>query len=175
MQFKYIITLIFCLNIFLACNTSRKTMVASSVPEPDEKKETTAVKQLSKPEEKPTEPAPTILSGMSILSPAANQGLPTFVIPYEVVSAPGEKQLMAMQEKYQGITIETLRLGHELFNVTCTGCHEQKSIYARTEESWHIIVDDMAMLAELNDIEKDAVMKYVLSVKATQNSTKIDE
>lgn len=169
MNLKYTITLAFCLNIFIACNTSRKT-IATTTPAP-------------KNELKPAEPMATqdsvfhgktkpeahsILSGMSILTPASGQSVPAFVVPFEVVAPPEEKHLVAMQEKYPGITIETLRLGHELFNGTCTGCHEQKSIYSRTEESWYKIVDEMALLSEINEVEKDAVMKYVLSVKATQ-------
>jgi uncharacterized protein YbaR (Trm112 family) len=169
MNLIYTITLAFCLNILIACNTSRKTMATTTAPKTEVKQEEPLASQDSVFHGKPKPEAHSILSGMSILTPASGQNVPAFVVPFEVVAPPQEKQLLAMQEKYQGITIETLRLGHELFNGTCTGCHEQKSIYSRTEESWYKIIDEMALIAEINEIEKDAVMKYVLSVKATQS------
>lgn len=166
MHLKHIIAMSLSLNLFIACNTSKRTVI--TIPD------TVIIENETVATSSPTPAAINILSGMSLMSSAEPKSS-VFIIPAEVAVVPGHQQLVAMQSKYQGITKETLRLGYELFNGTCTGCHEQKSIYARTEESWHIIVDDMALLAELNDIEKDAVMKYVLSVKATQNSTKIDE
>lgn len=168
MQLKYAITITPIIALLIACNTSRKTIATAPPANNDSMKVVSVEKPISEVKQQPKKESNSVLSGMSILTPPGGQSDSVFVGFYEVVAPPGEKQLTAIQEKYPGITMETLRLGHELFNGTCTNCHNQKSIYARTEDHWKVIVDDMAPLAELTIHEKDAVMKYVLSVKATQ-------
>jgi nitrate/TMAO reductase-like tetraheme cytochrome c subunit len=73
-----------------------------------------------------------------------------------------------MRMKYSDITLETLKEGYSLYIGTCANCHEAKNIYRYTENDWASIIEDMAARANLKPVEKNAVYKYVLSIKATQ-------
>lgn len=84
------------------------------------------------------------------------------------VFAPGNEELIAIQTKYKDVTMQTLTDGHAIYTGVCTNCHGAKSIYNRAEERWKGIIDDMALEAKLTDVQKDAVYKYVLAIKATQ-------
>jgi hypothetical protein len=84
------------------------------------------------------------------------------------IFAPGNPELFALQSKYPNVTLQTLTDGHSIYIGTCVGCHEAKNIYSRAEESWPIIIDDMAYRSKLTATQKDAVYKYVLAIKATQ-------
>lgn len=81
---------------------------------------------------------------------------------------PGNEELTALQAKYKDVTLQTLTQGHKLYTGVCTNCHEAISIYTLREEKWKGIIDDMAFKANITDADKDAVYKYVLSIKATQ-------
>ncbi len=84
------------------------------------------------------------------------------------VFSPGSAELQAIREKYRDVNKNTLAEGYTLYTGKCTACHEAKSIYSRPESEWQGIIDDMAPRAELSPMQKDAVYKYVLSIKATQ-------
>jgi hypothetical protein len=85
------------------------------------------------------------------------------------VNAPGNEELAAIQKNHAAVTMETLNQGYAVYTgAQCTGCHGAKNIYNRAEENWPGIIDRMAKKAEINDVQKDAVLKYVLAVKATQ-------
>lgn len=144
--------------LLAACHTSRKSHSTVGT------REATKKESPAQPDAQPH----NVLSGMSILTPPSGQPAGLLNIPAETVPVPGESQLESIREKYAGITMEALRLGHALFNGACTACHAPKSIYQRSEERWHLIIDEMAPLAHLEQMEKDAVLQYVLSVKATQ-------
>jgi cytochrome c5 len=80
-------------------------------------------------------------------------------------AGPTETQLTAVKAKYPDATMETLKQGHTLYYSTCTNCHAAKDIHSRDEEKWPGIIDRMAKKAGISDTEKDAVLKYVMSVK----------
>lgn len=84
------------------------------------------------------------------------------------IYAPGNEELIAIQAKYKDVTMETLAEGHSLYTVTCTKCHGARSIYSRAEEKWPDIIESMAPKSKLTEIQKDALLKYVLAIKATQ-------
>lgn len=84
------------------------------------------------------------------------------------VFAPGNEELTAIQAKYKDVTMHTLTDGYAIYTGTCTGCHGAKSIYKRPEDAWRGIIDDMALKAKITDVQKDAVYKYVMAIKATQ-------
>jgi hypothetical protein len=82
---------------------------------------------------------------------------------------PGNEELAAIQTTYKDVTIEKLKQGHTIYTFgDCAKCHRAQSIYKYTEERWKTIIDDMAKRANLQEEEKDAVYKYVLSIKAVQ-------
>ncbi|MDI1355681.1 MAG: cytochrome c [bacterium] len=80
-------------------------------------------------------------------------------------SLPTEGQLMAVQKKFPDATMANLQKGHELFYGKCTRCHGPKNISKRSEKEWPKILDKMAPRAKLSPEDKDAVYKYVMSVK----------
>ncbi len=85
------------------------------------------------------------------------------------INAPGNAELFTIQSQYKDVTMAQLNEGYELYTKTaCVGCHNAKSIYKRPLDSWKDIVDNMAIRAGISDAQKDAVYKYVLSIKATQ-------
>lgn len=88
--------------------------------------------------------------------------------PADGVYAPGNEELTALQVKYKEVTLETLSAGHQIYTTTCTNCHGPMNIYRYPEATWTSIMERMAPMAKLTEVEKDAVYKYVLSIKATQ-------
>lgn len=84
--------------------------------------------------------------------------------------APTDLELQAIKQKYPETTAQNLANGHELYIGTCTDCHRKKNIFAYSESKWKEIIDDMAPRSKLNAQQTDDLYKYVLSMKATQNS-----
>jgi len=83
--------------------------------------------------------------------------------------APGDAELAAMQAQYRELTLEKLKEGHEIYTKgACVGCHGAVDAYNIAEAQWKGILDDMAVRANITDAQKDAVYKYVLSIKAAQ-------
>ncbi|MES2140189.1 MAG: hypothetical protein V4511_10830 [Bacteroidota bacterium] len=92
-----------------------------------------------------------------------------FVKPAEGIPAPGNEELIALQVQYKDVTLEKLKEGHAIYTEgACIGCHAAVNIYQLEEAQWKGVVDDMAQKAYLSDVQKDAVYKYVLAIKATQ-------
>jgi nitrate/TMAO reductase-like tetraheme cytochrome c subunit len=82
---------------------------------------------------------------------------------------PGDEQLKAIQARYPDVTMKTLTDGHDLYTQgACINCHGAKNIYSRSEEKWPAIIENMAHKAKITDEQKDAVLKYVLAMKAVQ-------
>jgi cytochrome c551/c552 len=106
-------------------------------------------------------PAPTTTTNTTSPSP--------FFLATPGTYAPGNEELTAIQKRYSDITLDKLREGHAIYTTgACTRCHASLSIYNYGEEKWKEIIDVMAFKANISDEEKDAVYKYVLSMKATQ-------
>lgn len=89
------------------------------------------------------------------------------------IYAPGVEELNALKAQFPEITIECLNQGYVLYSKgACINCHEAKSIYEIGIGQWRHVVDEMAPKAELNAYQKDALMKFILSIKATQPAAK---
>ncbi|MDF2448839.1 MAG: hypothetical protein K0R26_1343 [Bacteroidota bacterium] len=84
------------------------------------------------------------------------------------IFVPGEEELTAIKVKFPDATHEKLSEGHAIYTGVCTKCHGAKSIYRISEDKWQPIIDDMAKKAKITDSQKDALTKFVFSVKATQ-------
>lgn len=85
------------------------------------------------------------------------------------IYAPGHEELAAIQVKYSDVTLERLNQGHVLYAYSaCIRCHAAQNIYKYDEARWKEIIDNMAPKAQISDSQKDAVYKYVLAIKATQ-------
>jgi len=85
------------------------------------------------------------------------------------MNAPGNEELTAIQVQYKDVTLEKLNEGHAIYTQgACINCHGAKNIYWFGEAQWKEIIEDMAQRSNISDVQKDAVCKYVLAIKATQ-------
>lgn len=85
------------------------------------------------------------------------------------VYKPGEEELAAIQVHYKDVTLAKLNEGYTIYRFgACAKCHGVSNIYRASEARWKEIIDNMAPRANLSEDEKDAVYKYVLSIKAMQ-------
>jgi hypothetical protein len=83
--------------------------------------------------------------------------------------APGIEEVNAIQSKFPGVTLEKLTAGYKIYTEgACTKCHNTNNIYKYSAAAWTNILEDMSEKAKLTDSEKDAVSKYVMSIKAMQ-------
>ena len=127
------------LLFFVACNVSQKTTASTTATTPTTSTPTTTT----------TTPGPVPLSTNGVY-------------------APGNEELVAIQTKYKEVTLQTLTNGYGIYTGACTSCHGAHGIYERSEDEWAVVLDDMAPKAGLTPEQKDAVFKYILSIKATQ-------
>lgn len=83
---------------------------------------------------------------------------------------PGDAQLKAIQVKYADATAQTLKEGHDIFVGVCTNCHGKKNMYKNSEAEWQKDIDHMAPKAKITDVQKDALWKYVLSMRLAKGT-----
>lgn len=83
----------------------------------------------------------------------------------EMSTEPNEAQVTTAKAKFPDVTLDVLKKGHSIYYGACTHCHGAKNIVKRDEKEWVGILDDMAPKAHLTSEEKDAVWKYIMSVK----------
>jgi mono/diheme cytochrome c family protein len=99
----------------------------------------------------------------------ANAPAPAVAIkPANGIYQPGTAELEAIQSQFKGTSEAELLEGYKLYTGACTSCHQPKNIYNRPEAKWPSIIGDMAMRAQMNQKQSDAILKFVLSVKAVQ-------
>lgn len=86
--------------------------------------------------------------------------------------APGVEELQAIQVQFKDVTLDNLKEGHFIYTEgACVSCHNAVAIRKFDINQWKNIIDDMAQRTTLSDKQKDAVYKYVLSIKAKQAGT----
>jgi hypothetical protein len=88
----------------------------------------------------------------------------------EDLYTPGEAQLKAIQSVYPDVTAQTLKEGHEIYIGACTNCHGKKNMYKRTAAEWENDVNRMAPKAKITDTQKNALWKYVVSMRMTHQT-----
>ncbi len=82
------------------------------------------------------------------------------------VNTPTDAQLTAAKTRFPDVTMEKLKEGHTIyFNGACVNCHGAQPIGNWDEKQWVGILDNMAVKAQLSAVDKDAVWKYIMSVK----------
>ncbi len=85
------------------------------------------------------------------------------------IYAPGNAELSAIRVQYKEVTMDMLKEGYSIYtNGACVSCHNANGIYQYSATKWKLIIDDMAPRTQISAREKDAVYKYVLSIKAAQ-------
>lgn len=91
----------------------------------------------------------------------------------EASLTPGDAEVKAIQTKYADVTLQTLNEGYAVYSGPCTKCHGQKNIFSRTEQEWEKEINRMAPKAKITEVQKDALWKYILAMKAARpNQTK---
>ncbi len=78
---------------------------------------------------------------------------------------PTEAQLAAGKTRYPDMTMDVLKKGHSIFYGACTNCHGAKNINNYSEQEFSEILDRMAPKSDLTAEDKEAVLKYAVSVK----------
>ena len=66
-------------------------------------------------------------------------------------------------------TAAQLERGRTLFVNRCIECHTLPAIWKYSREDWPKIVNDMSHRASLKPEEREAVIAYILAVRATES------
>lgn len=89
--------------------------------------------------------------------------------PPKALYTPGDKELAAIQQRNNTVTMEKLKEGHIIYTQgACINCHGVKNVYSFGEEEWRDIMIDMAQRAKLTDAQREQVFTYVIAMKAGQ-------
>ena len=64
--------------------------------------------------------------------------------------------------------VSKLERGRQLFVRRCIECHTLPPIWKYSREDWPKIVNDMAHRASLDPAEREAVVAYILAVRASE-------
>jgi hypothetical protein len=81
---------------------------------------------------------------------------------------PPVTQQMAAAEKRCLVDVATLREGRTLLVHRCIECHTLPPLWHYRIEDWPEIVDTMSHRASLKPAERDAVVAYIIAVRATE-------
>ena len=75
---------------------------------------------------------------------------------------------MAAAKKKGRVDVATLREGRTLLVHRCIECHTLPPLWHYRIEDWPEIVDSMSHRASLKPAERDAVVAYIIAVRATE-------
>jgi hypothetical protein len=81
---------------------------------------------------------------------------------------PVTPQMAAASQRKQDVDLSSLRQGRTLFVHRCIECHTLPAIWKYSREDWPRIVNDMSHRASLKPAERDAVIAYILAVRARE-------
>jgi hypothetical protein len=81
---------------------------------------------------------------------------------------PPVTQQMAAAKKGRRVNFATLREGRTLLVRRCIECHTLPPLWHYRVEDWPEIVDSMSHRASLKPAERDAVVAYIIAVRATE-------
>jgi hypothetical protein len=81
---------------------------------------------------------------------------------------PVTPQMAAASPRKQDVDLKTLHQGRTLFVHRCIECHTLPAIWKYSREDWPEIVNDMSHRASLKPAERDAVIAYILAVRARE-------
>lgn len=73
--------------------------------------------------------------------------------------------IATLPRKVEGSKLEQ---GRQLFVRRCIECHTLPAIWKYSREDWPKIVNDMSHRANLSSADRDAVIAYILAVRAQQ-------
>lgn len=75
---------------------------------------------------------------------------------------------MASAGERQHIDLATLREGRTLFVHRCIECHTLPPVWHYSAGDWPEVVDSMAARASLKPAERDAIVAYILALRAQE-------
>jgi len=81
---------------------------------------------------------------------------------------PVTPQMAASNSRRQDVDLRNLREGRTLFVHRCIECHTLPALWHYTSKDWIEIVNSMSHRASLKPAERDAVIAYILAVRATE-------
>jgi cytochrome c2 len=81
---------------------------------------------------------------------------------------PVTPQMAASNSRRQDVDLRNLREGRTLFVHRCIECHTLPPLWHYTSKDWIEIVNSMSHRASLKPAERDAVIAYILAVRATE-------
>jgi cytochrome c5 len=79
-----------------------------------------------------------------------------------------EEQLVFAQTRWPDATTAQLVEGKSIMENQCVKCHGEKKIANYTEEKWEKEISKMAPKAKINDIQKENLRRYVLTMKGLE-------
>ena len=81
---------------------------------------------------------------------------------------PPVTQQMAAAKKGRRVDVVTLREGRTLLVHRCIECHTLPPLWHYRIEDWPEIVDSMSHRASLKPAERDAIVAYIIALRATE-------
>ena len=81
---------------------------------------------------------------------------------------PVTAQMAAASSRRHDVDLAQLRQGRTLFVHRCIECHTLPVLWRYTPKDWTEIVNGMSHRASLKTAERDAVIAYILAVRATE-------
>ena len=79
-----------------------------------------------------------------------------------------ELQIQIAQSRWPNTIAEELTEGKTIYRTKCTKCHENFPIEGFSEKKWLHEIDDMSPKANLSDVEKLRLTKFILSFRETK-------
>ena len=67
---------------------------------------------------------------------------------------------------FPGYTLADLNQGKEIYEKNCNKCHGYKDPMKKKDKKWVKVVPKMAKKADLDSLKGDAILKYVLTMRA---------
>jgi len=81
---------------------------------------------------------------------------------------PVTAKMASANSRTRDVDLPTLSQGRTLFVHRCIECHTLPTIWRYSREDWPQIVNSMSHRASLKPAERDAVIAYILAVRATE-------
>ena len=81
---------------------------------------------------------------------------------------PVTAKMASANSRRQDVDLNKLRQGRTLFVHRCIECHTLPPLWHYTPKDWTEIVNSMSHRASLKTAERDAVIAYILAVRATE-------
>jgi mono/diheme cytochrome c family protein len=81
---------------------------------------------------------------------------------------PVTAKMASLNSRRQDVDLDKLHQGRTLFVHRCIECHTLPAIWKYSREDWPRIVNDMSHRASLKPAERDAVIAYILAVRARE-------